>query len=148
MQSLSPEQIKLGIIMLLVVVLIMNYCSRNRIYRSGKCRKNRNRPFDEMNDLIDLSHRENQLNSDIEKSLYDTVQDTRYRGQIPKSNQPNHVLNRWKTHYSHARGDYLGRPTSSRCNSDLETPMWIGKSNMRIHDNSSMYLTSRFAGTE
>jgi hypothetical protein len=73
-------------------------------------------------------------------SIYDTVQSPRDRGDISPTNQPNHIMNRWKCHYSQERDG--GR---APCNEGVETPMWHGRDNMYIGDNSAMHLTSRFA---
>ena len=79
-----------------------------------------------------------------DNNIYDTEQDTRQRGMVPYSNQPDHVVNRWKSHYSHQRGDNMGRSLSRHC-SGMESPLWVGRSNMHLGNNSAMHLTSRFA---
>lgn len=73
-------------------------------------------------------------------SIYDTVQSPRSRGDVPPTNQPNHVVNRWKCHYSQERDG-----ERAPCNDGVETPMWRGRENMFLDDNSAMHLTSRFA---
>jgi hypothetical protein len=82
----------------------------------------------------------------INYGINDTEQTPRKRGNIPVSNQPNHVINKWKVHHSHPGRDNMGR-IETQFSSDLETPMWMGRGNMYLDDNSSMHLTSRFAGS-
>ncbi len=73
-------------------------------------------------------------------SIYDTTQSPRSRGDIPPTNQPNHIVNKWKCQYSQERDG--GR---ALCDGGLETPMWRGRENMFVDSNSAMHLTSRFA---
>lgn len=76
--------------------------------------------------------------------LNEIKQDTIMRGAVPFSNQPNHVMNMWKSGYSHPQVDNKGRSCTS-FSSDYRTPLRNRRDNLDTQDNSSMYLISRFA---
>jgi len=138
------DKLVYGLLILLIIFTV--YSLLKRYARKCGCRRCRNERFFSsiINEELDYPKLEDNL---LKESLFDVEQTPLSRGDMLPNPEPNHVINRWKSNYSHAKQKDGTGFLDTVFASDYPTPIRGALVSQDVGDVSCSHLITRFGNT-